>query len=1374
MLINRRGVAGANAPVTARWMVIALCLALLLTAQAGRAQIVSASAVPGSLPVSGGNVTVRVVVNSAVAVSSVAAYANGGSIGGLSAAGTDASGNKIYSSVFAVGANVTTLPRSFVYTVAVTDTASHVTNGSAGTVDQATPNALKITSATLATSALPAGGGSYMVSVVATVPAPNTISNFYVYANGSGQGYLNYISTNADGSLNYSGTFNLAQNVSNAPHPYQVIVNGTDNAGNRAVAVAGVVTVSNATAASVVSSSLSINTLPAAGGAVTMTAVISAPAPNDVSDLYAFRYNSGLGGLSYISSNADKTKNFSGTFTFPSNVSDTPIIYPVVLRLRDNASNAVTVPVGYVTVNPVTPIKILSVSASTSSQTATGGNITFTATALAPAPNDVSDVYAYNYTQALVSLSYQSTNADGSKVYSGTYTNTTNATNATLVKYLLIRARDNAGNQITKPVGTLKIAPQTPITVVSATLTPNNITAAGGTVTVNATVLAPAPNDVSSLRLYRYDQQIGSLNYISTNADGSKVYSGVFNVAANASNATQIYPYTLYAYDNSNNYAYKSLGNVTVPAAANIKIVSASLSGTAVPAAGGNLTATVTVLAPAPNEVSSVIVYHYGSGNSLSYVSTNADGSKVYSGPVILPAQSGSYANTYLISVQARDNISNYAYTFLPNVTVGTAPTPDPVAITNASVSATSFPVVGGNVIIKATVKPAIAGTISSVQAYNYEFYQGNLIYQSSNADGSLNYSGSFAVGANTAPFPTQNGFQIVTTLNNGDDSNAIALAGSSSIAPITPASLVSASLSTNALPAAGGDITVNTVVSVPAGNAIQYVYAYRNGGAFRLAYQSTNADGTQNYSGAINIPANTTGVTLTDLYTVAAFDSVGNYAPVIAGQATVGTSGAIVINSATFSASAFPSAGGQLTVSAVITPAYPYYIPNYSYIPVYGNVGGAGYLAYFGTNADGSQNWMGSVPVAANVSDAPRSDYYYLSAQDSPGNYVPYALGTVTVAPLGSLSVATKSLSATSYPAAGGNITISAKANFPVNSPGPGFSVFSNGVYLGELARQSANADGSINYAASFPVAANVSDQSRADYYYGEAHDNLSNYAPVSFGNVIVGPATPVSITQAMLSTSSLGVTGGDVILNVTTNAPAPNAVPTYGVYAYSNGQGAGYLNYQNTNADGTRNYSGSFHIGANSGATLQSYIYTVSATDNASNIALGVLGAVSVDTVPATVAGKVSLEGLVPIAASQTLRFQFRLSDPGQSDDGTVALNTTAAVSPDGFFNLTNIPRRNYNLWIKGPKNLAKVVTVNTLNSDAHSVTALLRAGDSNDDNSVDSSDFTALIGSFNSAAAVIGNGYDPLADFNGDGYVDSTDFTLLIGNFNQVGDM
>jgi hypothetical protein len=72
----------------------------------------------------------------------------------------------------------------------------------------------------------------------------------------------------------------------------------------------------------------------------------------------------------------------------------------------------------------------------------------------------------------------------------------------------------------------------------------------------------------------------------------------------------------------------------------------------------------------------------------------------------------------------------------------------------------------------------------------------------------------------------------------------------------------------------------------------------------------------------------------------------------------------------------------------------------------------------------------------------------------------------------------------------------------------------------------------------------------------------------------------------------------------------------------------------------------------------------------------------------------------------------------------------------------------------------------------TDYPTATLMLPAGDANNDNSVDSTDFGILIGSFNTSVTSVGSGYDPTADLNQDGSVDSTDFGLLIGEFNSKG--
>ncbi len=134
----------------------------------------------------------------------------------------------------------------------------------------------------------------------------------------------------------------------------------------------------------------------------------------------------------------------------------------------------------------------------------------------------------------------------------------------------------------------------------------------------------------------------------------------------------------------------------------------------------------------------------------------------------------------------------------------------------------------------------------------------------------------------------------------------------------------------------------------------------------------------------------------------------------------------------------------------------------------------------------------------------------------------------------------------------------------------------------------------------------------------------------------------------------------------------------------------------------------------------------------------------------------------------------FDVRFRAPGTTTDlydYKVALTVTAG-SPDGMFTLT-VPAGTYDVWIKGSKNLAVVTAGVVIGATGGSVPAvMLPAADANGDNSVDSTDFTALIGSFNSDATVAGSGYDPTADFNFDGFVDSSDFTLLVGEFNNVG--
>src|SRR5262249_24423118 len=111
------------------------------------------------------------------------------------------------------------------------------------------------------------------------------------------------------------------------------------------------------------------------------------------------------------------------------------------------------------------------------------------------------------------------------------------------------------------------------------------------------------------------------------------------------------------------------------------------------------------------------------------------------------------------------------------------------------------------------------------------------------------------------------------------------------------------------------------------------------------------------------------------------------------------------------------------------------------------------------------------------------------------------------------------------------------------------------------------------------------------------------------------------------------------------------------------------------------------------------------------------------------------------------------------------------TATVSPSGTFAFTDLPRRFYTLHVKGAKYLASNLTVNTAAGDVSGMTAMLRAGDCDDNNVVDIEDLGLLARASQPASGV--PLYDPQRDLNGDGEVDMDDLGLLALYFNEAGD-
>lgn len=134
----------------------------------------------------------------------------------------------------------------------------------------------------------------------------------------------------------------------------------------------------------------------------------------------------------------------------------------------------------------------------------------------------------------------------------------------------------------------------------------------------------------------------------------------------------------------------------------------------------------------------------------------------------------------------------------------------------------------------------------------------------------------------------------------------------------------------------------------------------------------------------------------------------------------------------------------------------------------------------------------------------------------------------------------------------------------------------------------------------------------------------------------------------------------------------------------------------------------------------------------------------------------------------AFQALPISLTLS-LGGTDYNFTGLTTDAG----GNFavNVGNLPNGTYTWRVKGPKYLSTSGTVVYNHALVTSVEMGLQlAGDANNDNLVDITDFGILYGTFGRTPP--DPLYDDRADFTGEQLVDITDFALLRGNFGQIG--
>jgi hypothetical protein len=159
-------------------------------------------------------------------------------------------------------------------------------------------------------------------------------------------------------------------------------------------------------------------------------------------------------------------------------------------------------------------------------------------------------------------------------------------------------------------------------------------------------------------------------------------------------------------------------------------------------------------------------------------------------------------------------------------------------------------------------------------------------------------------------------------------------------------------------------------------------------------------------------------------------------------------------------------------------------------------------------------------------------------------------------------------------------------------------------------------------------------------------------------------------------------------------------------------------------------------------------------------------VVNFIPVITATGNVGGFIILQGIVASAPQQTIT--FTLNSTGENP---TTYNYAVPVSPNGVYQINDIPVGTYSMCIKGDKYLSRMVPVTVIGSSTATLNISLKTGDANNDDFVDIRDLLILIAAYNQASP--NPGYNSAADFTLDGVVDIADLLLLIGNFNEQGE-
>ena len=1133
-----------------------------------------------------------------------------------------------------------------------------------------------ITSPSITPSFLPATGGTLTVTATVTDAGVGVqYNNINATILQDGAQLTSITLSNGGNGSSYSGSYSLGVNAGSSSHVYTAVIYAYDQNGNQAnlAAVGACTQAGNAAGPLVTTAMLTPETLPATGGTLFLSATVTDS--TGVQSVHATVFQDGVYyndlnlGLTYTSGNA-----YSSIILLPSNNTGSHIYTAKLLATNTLNNTTLATFSGSCTQNADNQPPVIGVTSVTPPVLpAAGGSITVTAN-VTDAGTGVHTVYAYPYKDGMQLPNWQTfslSKGAGGASYTGSFSlpASTDIVNHTYT--FTLQATDGAGNVRTAPVSgsCLQQSDYSGAAVTAAAITPATLPAAGGPITVTATVTGTSMTVTARVLCNGSPATTIALS----NGGSGTAYSGIYTAASSTVGCLTTYTAAVYAANTAGQVSSMLATGQCVQAAGAAEgplpaISAPVLIPATLPVSGGPITITATVTDPIqPNCTVQAYLYQNGANGSQTplpwsiSLSNNGTGTS-YSGTYNVGVNTTSTTRTFTAVIAATDGIRSNSMpavgaTVQPNDS--TYPTITAPALTTAStISATA-----NSLIITATVTDA--GGVQNVVGYIYRNgqYQ-NIIFWLSNKGMGNVYCGSYNIPLNNSASGIVWTAGIQATDNVGNVANVAVPGAITQPNDITGPTITAATMTPSYRPSSGGSVTLTATVT-DAGSGLSSVSAHIRYNGIIYGYTNvslTNGGSGNVYTGVFSFSANNWNTAMTWTAYIVATDNCGNVATKLATgacvQPPITPSDGPTISNATMTPPGLPSAGGTINFSAKVIN-----------LPIADQVNAQifkdnGYFEQIQLSDSGGGNFKGTDQWGSNSDPISHVYTSTILAWDPSQNVVNASLpatGTTTQATDNTgPAISAINVSPTTISASGGTLTISASVTDPAGVQSVWAQIFLNGVY--QYYTYLSNTSGST-YSSTYGIGSNQDAANRIYSVVIVATDALLNTSSSTAPNTVTqaydqtGPTIPAS--SFTISPTTLPATGGQLTIKSTAAVTDPSGVASVIVYLLKDGN---KYDQQSLTLPPTPQTL-TFSLGVNKDPQAHVYTAYVYALDNLNNLSTApVVGSTTqaCDTTP-PVLTSVSLTPSTMPASGDTIALSATATD----DTGIASVQATLMMN-------------------------------------------------------------------------------------------------------------